>query len=443
MRGTVGPLLLILLTLPFPALLVYTCTHFGGSGAALLLALTSNLTGTLRASYVPLTGRALAALFVHSAWQLALMRLVPGRAFTGPVTPSGHVPKYVDNGVASFLLTLICFGGLSTWGIGKSLPAALHFSPTIFYDEYASLISFLPILAFVLCLGLLVKGLTCPSTREAGSSGLPLVDLYWGTELYPRIFGFDVKQFTNCRHGLMLWALIPLSFAAHVYEVHGSLTSAMAVNVALQVIYVFKFFYWEAGYMASMDIAHDRAGYMIAWGCLAFVPSMYISHSWYLVTATDRAPAAALPDVPPVLAAALFAVGVFAIYANYDADRQRMEVRAKYPSVTVWGAKPVVVKAPYTTEAGVKKQNILLASGWWGVASHSHYLTELLAAAAWSAPAYFAAAAGSVPWWYLSFLTILLLDRAYRDDARCLSKYGPAWVEYRRLVPYKILPGVV
>jgi hypothetical protein len=31
---------------------------------------------------------------------------------------------------------------------------------------------------------------------------------YWGTELYPRIFGFDVKVFTNCRFGMMIWAVL-------------------------------------------------------------------------------------------------------------------------------------------------------------------------------------------------------------------------------------------
>lgn len=34
-----------------------------------------------------------------------------------------------------------------------------------------------------------------------------------GTELYPRIFGFDVKVFTNCRFGMMYWALV--SYTAH------------------------------------------------------------------------------------------------------------------------------------------------------------------------------------------------------------------------------------
>jgi 7-dehydrocholesterol reductase len=252
LRSTVGPLMLILVTLPFPALLVYTCAHLGGSGVALVRALATDLAGTLRAAYVPITTRALAVLLGHSAWQLALMRLVPGGDFDGPVAPSGHVPKYVDNGVVSFVLTVAAFWGLSTWGVGHSLPPALHFSPTIFYDEYASLISFLPVAAFLLCLGLLVKGLTCPSTREAGSSGSPVVDFFWGTELYPRILGFDVKQFTNCRHGLMLWALIPLSFAAHAYEAHGSVTAALAVNVALQVIYVLKFFFFEKMYMSTV-----------------------------------------------------------------------------------------------------------------------------------------------------------------------------------------------
>ena len=43
---------------------------------------------------------------------------------------------------------------------------------------------------------------------------------------------------------------------------------------------------------------------------------------------------------------------------------------------------------------------------------------------------------------YSIFLTILLVDRAYRDDLRCASKYNTYWEQYRKLVPYKILPFV-
>ena len=103
-------------------------------------------------------------------------------------------------------------------------------------------------------------------------TGSLVIDLYWGTELYPRILGWDVKQFTNCRFGMMLWGLLPLAFAAHGMEASGEAlpSRATAVNVVLQLVYVFKFFLWEKGYMRSIDIHMDRAGYMICWGCMVW-----------------------------------------------------------------------------------------------------------------------------------------------------------------------------
>ncbi|RYY32672.1 hypothetical protein EON62_05075, partial [archaeon] len=41
---------------------------------------------------------------------------------------------------------------------------------------------------------------------------------------------------------------------------------APPIRLALQ------FFWWETGYLASIDIMHDRAGYYICWGCLVWVP---------------------------------------------------------------------------------------------------------------------------------------------------------------------------
>jgi 7-dehydrocholesterol reductase len=48
-------------------------------------------------------------------------------------------------------------------------------------------------------------------------------------------------------------------------------------------VYIAKFFWWEAGYMRSIDIMHDRAGYYLCWGCLVWVPSVYTSPAMYLV----------------------------------------------------------------------------------------------------------------------------------------------------------------
>ena len=44
---------------------------------------------------------------------------------------------------------------------------------------------------------------------------------------------------------------------------------------------------------------------------------------------------------------------------------------------------------------------------------------------------------------FIVYLTLLLADRAWRDDARCADKYGPYWKTYCRKVPFKIVPGVI
>ena len=73
-----------------------------------------------------------------------------------------------------------------------------------------------------------------------------------GMELHPRILGWDVKMFTNCRSGMMFWAVGIICFAHKNMEVNdGVLQIGMAVNVILQLIYITKFFHWEMGYMCS------------------------------------------------------------------------------------------------------------------------------------------------------------------------------------------------
>ena len=54
-------------------------------------------------------------------------------------------------------------------------------------------------------------------------------------------------------------------------------------------------------YFGSMDIAHDRAGFYLCWGCLVWVPSVYTSPAMYLV----RRPVA----LHPLAAAGLLLAG--------------------------------------------------------------------------------------------------------------------------------------
>ena len=228
---------------------------------------------------------------------------------------------------------------------------------------------------------------------------------------------------------MVFWPLSTISYAFAQYERYGYVADSMWVNMVLQLIYCTKFFMWETGYLASMDIQHDRAGYYLCWGCMCFLQTLYTSHTFYL---TEHPVMLGTP-----LALAIFAAGALCIFINYDCDRQRAAFRAN-PKIKIWGAEDQYIRAKYRTEKGIK-DSTLLYSGWWGMARHFHYVFEILASFFWSLPALFT---HFMPYFYVVYLIILLTDRAHRDDARCGAKYGKYWDEYKKRVPYKIIPGL-
>ena len=340
----------------------------------------------------------------------------------GPSTARGNVPSYRDNGFACFIVTLALF-----------FIAAYAFevvSPTIIYDHFAGLLGALNIFSLFFCAFLYLKGRLAPSSSDSGTSGNLVFDYYWGTELFPRIFGWDFKRLVACQFGLMGWALITVSFAAKQQDLHG-LSDSMAVAAGLQLVYIAKFFWWERGYLGTTDMTHDRAGFYIIWGCLVWVPGFYTSPTLYLV---DHANHLGL-----TLAGTLFAVGVACIVINYLADAQRQRVRETGGNCRIWGRSPQLIEAQYRTETGVQRKSLLLASGWWGQARHFHYVPEVMAAFLWSVPALFASV---LPYFYVIFLTVLLAHRVVRTERWCAEKYGAAWQDYRRRVSHVLLPGV-
>jgi 7-dehydrocholesterol reductase len=105
----------------------------------------------------------------------------------------------------------------------------------------------------------------------------------------------------------------------------------------------------------------------------------------------------------------------------------------------IWGRDPVHIIARYKS-GGQELTSLLLADGWWGLARHFHYIPEIAASFFWCLPAMNQAI---FPYFYPVYLTLLLLDRAWRDDARCAEKYKASWVEYCQKVPSKIIPGII
>lgn len=60
-------------------------------------------------------------------------------------------------------------------------------------------------------------------------------------------------------------------------------------------------------------------------------------------------------------------------------------------------------------------------------------------ALAWSLPCGFGHA---LPYFYVAYFTVLLVHREARDERHCRRRYGLAWEQYCRRVPYRILPRV-
>ncbi|XP_025110716.1 7-dehydrocholesterol reductase-like isoform X2 [Pomacea canaliculata] len=426
---SVMPLFLMASTPNIVFLIWFAAAHCDGSYACVgNVFREKSLVGGLRYIYGHVNAPSAPVIWTligYSVFALTIMRLLPGKTVYGPTTPKGHVPVYKDNGFACFATTMVTFVLLTI-----VLKTFFSVSPTLIYDRFDEVLAALNIFSILFCLFLYLKGLLAPSLSDSGSSGNIIFDYYWGMELYPRVLGFDVKVFTNCRFGMTVWPLLVCVFALKSYELYGFVDS-MFVTTTLQLVYCTKFFWWEAGYMNTIDIMMDRAGYYICWGCLVYIPGLYASVSLYMVNHPVNL---GLP-----LTAFLLALGVLSIYINYDADKQKLQVRSSDGRCLVWGRKPSIIRAKYVLDSGETRESILLASGWWGLSRHFHYIPEILLAFFWSVPALFH---DVMPYTYVIWLVLLLTHRSYRDDTKCENKYGNFWLQYCRKVPHKIVPYI-
>lgn len=425
LRGTIGPALLLVVC-PIAVNSIALCVKsMGGSLHALFTAITAGQFGGFLLEAFPFpTAASVVFLGGLLVLQLALLVLVPGEQFSGPRAPSGHVPLYTDNGFQAFfwtlaVLTVACWQGL--------------LAPTLIYDELLPIMSTLNAAALAASLLLYAKGLRSPSTADAGSSGSVLMDLYWGTELYPRVFGVDLKQLLIARFGIVLWCLFALSFACKSAELAGGrVPNDQLVSALLMVVYIVKFFYWERWYMHAADIQVDRFGFMMCWGPIAFMPLVHTLQNLFLV----GNPGLGLSNAAAV---GYLLLGNVMTLLNYDSDTQRHRVRSSDGKCLVWGRPATVIRATYSTSDGKAHRALLSVCGYQALSRHFHYLPDIVNLFLYCSPAGFGRV---LPYLYFLYLTALLLDRTYRIDKRCHAKYGTHWEEYCRRVPQRLIPGV-
>jgi Delta14-sterol reductase len=354
------------------------------------------------------------AVLLYGAWfvmQVLFQLYLPGKTVHGTPLRDGSRLPYKMNGELSFLLSIGVVVGLAALGI---------FSPTVYYEQFGSLVSTVTLFT------LAYSGYLYWHGRRFGKQecvhGNLVQDFFMGSSLNPRTGGFDHKLFCEARPGLILWVVGNLSVAAKQYELHGSLSTAMILVCFFHFWYIADYYLHEPAILTTWDIKHENFGYMLCFGDLVWVPFTYTFQAIYLVQHPHRLP------WPAVAGIVLLNLIGFIIFRGANIQKHRFRLDPQRP---VWGKPAEVIQTARGTP--------LLVSGFWGLARHINYLGDLMMGLAWCLPCLFGAL---VPYFYIIYFTILLVFRERRDQRMCREKYGADWEEYTRRVRWRILPGV-
>ncbi|KAK2016153.1 C-14 sterol reductase [Colletotrichum eremochloae] len=394
---------------------------------------------------------------------LVLYRVLPAQELLGTkLVESGRPLKYRFN---SFSSTVVQFAALA---VGTYLKGA-DFAVWVFIsDHYLEILTANLILAYIISVYVYIASFGVkrgnPELRElavAGHTGNMMFDFWIGRELNPRVtlplFGeVDIKSWLEMRPGLTGWIVLDLAFCAKQYRTYGYLSDSILFTTAFQAYYVLESQLREADLLMMMDVTTDGLGFMLTFGNIAWVPFLYSTQARYLSVYPVQLGWAGCAGVT-----AVFAIG-FYIFRSANSQKKLFRRQPDHPSVK---------DMPFIQ---TKRGTRLLTGGWWGKSRHINYLGDWIQGWPFCLPTgiagYQILSAGSVgsaapgvftmldgrevvqgaargwgipfTYFYLLYFGVLLIHREMRDDAACAEKYGEDWEKYKRLVRWRILPGV-
>lgn len=271
-------------------------------------------------------------------------------------------------------------------------------------------------------LGLLFSLAIVLPARSSGRSFL--ADLYFGRVKNRQFLNarMDVKMFLYLVGAAML-GLNLLSFTAHHVLTFGSDSSpGVLLYCTLFFWFVVDYLLFERVHLYTYDIFAERVGFKLGFGCLTFYPYFYLVGLWVAADLPD-------PGTPPWLLVTYAIVFFVGWTLARGANMQKYFFKTDPERAFLGFVRPKAL-----SDGG----NMLLFSGFWGVARHVNYLGEILMAAGltlilgypdrW------------IIWLYPLYYVVLLVTRERADERRCAAKYGVLWEEYVRLVPRRIIP---
>jgi delta14-sterol reductase len=263
-----------------------------------------------------------------------------------------------------------------------------------------------------------------PAPADTGRS--LLADLFLGRLENPQWLGgrVDAKMLLYLIGAVMLELLL-VSFTAHHVLTHAADPSpGVLLYSALFTFFLVEYLFFEAVHLYTYDFVAERVGFKLGWGCLVFYPFFYCVGLWY---AADRANPHSSGPWLGACAAVFFAGWSLARGANLQKYRFKTQ-----PDRDRFG--------PFEQRAISEGELRVLVSGFWGLSRHINYLGELLMATGLTLS--LGAPGAVIPWLYPLYYIVLLVPRQLDDDRRCAQKYGTLWAQYRRAVPYRIVPWI-
>ncbi|KAH7048297.1 delta(24(24(1)))-sterol reductase [Macrophomina phaseolina] len=328
-----------------------------------------------------------------------------------------------------------------SWYITIAVALGLHFSGL--FKLYTLVDEFGPLMSVAILSGFLISAVAYASALARGAqhrmTGNHVYDFFMGAELNPRLFGWlDFKMFFEVRMPWYILFLLTLGTALKQYEELGYVSGEVCFILMAHFLYGNACAKGEELIITSWDIYYEKWGFMLIFWNLAGVPLTYCHCTIYLA---NHHPSEYHWNRG--ILAFWFAAYLFAYWVWDTGNSQKNMFRAMERGVALnrktfpqlpWK----YVKNPQVIQTSTGDN--IMCDGWYGMARKIHYTCDWFFAFSWGLITGFNS---PFPWFYSIFFSVMIVHRAKRDIERCRERYGEAWKEYERRVPYLFIPYVI
>ncbi|KAH8726900.1 ergosterol biosynthesis ERG4/ERG24 family-domain-containing protein [Phaeosphaeriaceae sp. PMI808] len=361
--------------------------------------------------------------------QMAFYMLMPGVYRKGKGLPhlGGKQLDYYCSAMWSFYSSIV-------------ISLVLHF--TGIFKLYTLIDEFGHIMSVAIISGFLCSFIAYFSAQIRGTTvrmtGSPVVDFFLGAELNPRLFGIlDFKMFLEVRIPWFILFFLSLGTCLKQYEMYGKPSMEAVFLLFAHYLYAGACSKGEHLIITSWDMYYEKLGFMLIFWNMAGVPLSYC-HCILFVATHDPS-----EYTWPTWFTALLTIAYLGVYYVWDTTNSqknqfRQEERGVVEERTTF---------PYFKYGRIDSPNIIetkngmkiFADGWYGKARKIHYTCDAFFAVCWGLITGFSS---PFPWFYSVFFLGMIIHRAIRDIEKCRAKYGEAWTEYEKQVPYLFIPYV-